>query len=323
MYSRTKTPLSPVKAQEIVSFHFGSSVKIIGAQELTDGYYNSAYLLQLSDQGKWVIKISPHPSVKVMRYEKDILRAEVEVLYLVKTRMDLPVPSVINHDYTHNILESDFFIMEFVDGVPLNKIRESLTEAEAKGIDEKTGRLLRMMNSIRGDRFGYFSHPESPELSWHDTFEKMIRGVLQDGQEMDVSLPYSYDEVLSRTASHFHALDEVVTPQLVHWDLWDGNIFIDTATRQITGVIDFERALWADPLMEANFGAFGMNPDFLAGYGGEMLGTKNRQKRRSIYNIYLYLIMIIECYFRNYENDQQEKWARQKLMDEIELLAAL
>jgi len=323
MYSLTKTPLSLADAQEMVSFHFGSSVKIIDYQELTDGFYNSAYILQTSDLAKWVIKISPHPSVNVMRYEKDILRAEVEVLNLVKARTDLPVPATLIHDYTHSILENDYFIMEFIGGVTLNKIRESLTAAEAKGIDEKTGQVLRMVNSIKGDRFGYFSHPESPESSWPDTFEKMIRGVLLDGQEKDVSLPYSYDEIFSRIASQFLALDEVVTPQLVHWDLWDGNIFIDPVTRQITGMIDFERALWADPLMEANFGAFGINPDFLAGYGVEMLGTQNRQKRRSIYNIYLYLIMVIECTFRKYENDQQEKWARQKLFDELELLAAL
>ena len=321
MYSLTKTPLLITDAQEIVSFHFGSSVNITDFQELTGGFYNSAYLLQISDRTKWVIKISPHPSVNVMRYEKDILRAEVEVLNLVKARTDLQVPAIVINDYTHSILKNDYFIMEFIGGVPLNKIRELLTEAEAKDIDKKTGQMLRIMNSIKGDQFGYFSHPELPETSWHETFEKMIRGVLLDGQEKGVPLPYSYDEILWRTSSHFSALDEVVTPQLVHWDLWDGNIFIDPATRQITGLIDFERAMWADPLMEANFGAFGMNPDFLAGYGHEMLGTKNRQKRRSIYNIYLYLIMVIECYFRNYENDQQEKWARQKLFDELELLA--
>ena len=51
------------------------------------------------------------------------------------------------------------------------------------------------------------------------------------------------------------ALDEVQSPRLVHWDLWDGNVFVDPATAQITGISDFERSLWGDPLMEVNFGA--------------------------------------------------------------------
>jgi fructosamine-3-kinase len=135
-----------------------------------------------------------------------------------------------------------------------------------------------------------------------------------------VVLPVEYHSVQSQILDHLSCLEQVQTPHLVHWDLWDGNIFIDPVSRRITGLIDFERALWADPLMEANFGAFGINPSFLNGYGVEMVRTPAQLERRSLYNIYLYLIMIIECYFRKYESDQQEKWARQKLITELERL---
>lgn len=75
--------------------------------------------------------------------------------------------------------------------------------------------------------------------------------------------------------------------------------------------------------MEANFGAFGVNPSFLRGYGEEKPYSANQKTRRSLYNIYLYLIMVIECYFRKYENNRQEKWARQKLIQELEFLGAI
>ena len=37
--------------------------------------------------------------------------------------------------------------------------------------------------------------------------------------------------------------DKVTQPTLVHWDMWEGNIFVKAG--HVVGVIDWERALWA------------------------------------------------------------------------------
>ncbi len=104
---------------------------------------------------------------------------------------------------------------------------------------------------------------------------------------------------------------------------WDGNIFVDPATRQVSGLIDFERALWADPLMEVNFGAFGVNPAFIQGYSrGENASfslpfSPAQQTRRALYDLYLFLIMVIECRYRRYPTDDQENMAREKVAEMI------
>jgi len=63
-------------------------------------------------------------------------------------------------------------------------------------------------------------------------------------------------------------------PQLVHWDAWDANFFVKDG--KITGILDFERALWADPLMEAQFRAlaFGGVSESMRGYGKTTSRTK-------------------------------------------------
>ena len=128
---------------------------------------------------------------------------------------------------------------------------------------------------------------------------------------MDVSLPQPYDVIREQVHRCAAVLDEVCRPQLVHWDLWDGNIFVDPATHAIVGVIDFERALWGDPLMEIQYRRLQAPAGFAAGYGRPMLKTPAERLRRVLYNIYLYLIMIIEAAYRQYESQDLDLWARQ------------
>ncbi|MBK8136950.1 MAG: phosphotransferase [Chloroflexi bacterium] len=109
-------------------------------------------------------------------------------------------------------------------------------------------------------------------------------------------------------------------PWLVHWDLWDGNVFVDPASGEINGIIDFERALWGDPLIELNFREYSDASAFGEGYGKAVLDTSARRLRRSLYDLYLYLIMVIEDDFRQYETHEITDWARGNLVRVLEEL---
>jgi aminoglycoside phosphotransferase (APT) family kinase protein len=317
----TKTPLDFDAAQKIVCHHFGTHSQLSAFTELTDGMYNSAYLLGVGDGQKMVIKIAPPDEVRVLRYEKHIMQTEVEVLRLVKQHTEMPVPNVLCYDTSRRLIQNNYYLMDFVPGVAFHKLRPSFTPEEQAAIDRQTGIYLREVNQIQGAGFGLFAFPDQLVSTWREGFDRLLKDILLDGQEFPVELALPYDEIYQRLAARYACLDEVGTPNLVHWDLWDGNIFVDPQTKQITGYIDFERALWADPLMEVNFGAFGENPAFLAGYGLDMLATPARQSRRILYNIYLFLIMVIECYYRQFGDNGQEMWAREMLRQQFERLA--
>jgi hypothetical protein len=83
----------------------------------------------------------------------------------------------------------------------------------------------------------------------------------------------------------------------------------------------FVRALWGDPLMEVQFRTLEAPAGFAEGYGRLMLSTPAERLRRVLYNIYLYLIMVIEATYRQYDSDELEQWARQQLAHELERLA--
>jgi aminoglycoside phosphotransferase (APT) family kinase protein len=227
----------------------------------------------------------------------------------------MPVPEVLCYDPSLLLAPGEFYIMPHLPGAPLHKVRASLPQEVQQCMDHELGRLLRQVNEIHGEAFGYFSDSQPRFDRWSQAFEQMLLGVLQDGQDRNIELPVPYAALRAYLTSCLPVLDEVMTPHLVHWDLWDGNIFVDPDTGKITGVIDFERALWGDPLMETNFGYNPADSPFMHGYGKPMLADAGQRQRQGLYALYLFAIMIIETYYREYPTPDQRNWAWQRMLD--------
>ncbi len=318
--SVTKTNVSRENAAKIAAQY--SNSPLAAFDELKDGYFNAAYAITLADGRKWVLKVSPPPSVRVLRYERGILRAEVEAMRLVSEHTSVPVPAIRGVDFSHGIIPNDYFLMDFVDGVPLNKLRGVLDADKIDAIDRQVGRYLREINAIRGTGFGYFNDPRYG--TWREAFADMITGLLDDARDADVKLPRDIDDLQRILPTFYPLLDAVTDPVLVHWDLWDGNVFIDPETGRITGIIDFERAMWGDPLMEVNFS--GMTPSlsgvgaFADGYGVDILDTPEKRQRRALYNVYLHFITVIEAVYRQYESPDMHTWAWGQLTAALDTL---
>jgi fructosamine-3-kinase len=174
------------------------------------------------------------------------------------------------------------------------------------------------MNDIIGNRFGYFSQRDKTASSWFDAFHIMVDDILLDGKEYGVKLPMEYDEIEQLFLSNVHAFDSVKEPRLVHWDLHDGNVIVGD-DGHISGIIDCDRAIWGDPLIEFYFGDFTNSVNFLKGYGKNLLTDSDAKRRRILYNIYLYLIMVIESYYRRYD-DAHKSWTLKTLENELRKL---
>lgn len=283
---------------------FAGTKSIAYAEELTDGMYNTAYTLTLSDGMKVVLKVAPDSSIQSMRYEKGMMRCEVEVLRLLRESGDIPVPEVYYYSGEQTNLE--YFIMEYMSGETFVKVKKSLPQEEREAIEAALGRLNRLINDIEGERFGYYALREQQGTDWPDVLRSMFDGILADARDAGVDLPMTEDEIWSLLDQAQESLAEVKKPCLVHWDLWDGNVFIQDGC--ITGLIDCERALWGDYLLEYNFREVsGQSSAFLRGYGIEQL-TPSEKTRSQIYDLYLVLILHIECAYRKYEDQKHIEW---------------
>lgn len=71
--------------------------------------------------------------------------------------------------------------------------------------------------------------------------------------------------------------------------------------------------MWGEAFMDDRFRYHSRNKDFLTGFGQTSFSDAEL-KRIRWYDIILYLTMMIEVYYREYENENQYFWAKDKLI---------
>ncbi|GGA20042.1 phosphotransferase family protein [Paenibacillus physcomitrellae] len=312
MKSATKAELTEEQLQKLIRHIFDEQTVIHHSQELEDGWFNAAYRITLrsSREGKTVIlKVGPPQGAHCMRYERNMMNAEVKALLKLR-EAGVPVPEVYGYDPSRTLALSEYFVMECLTGEPFNKIKEQLPREQAEQVQRELGRINRAINGIAGTQFGYLANPESRSGDWAECFLNMVEGLLLDAADVGCELPAEADEIRRTFERGRASLSEVKEPRLVHWDLWDGNVFVDDG--RITGIIDCERALWGDPLMEYYFRSIVDSQAFLEGYG-PLPETPGSVKRKRMYDMYLNLIFHIECVFRQFDNEGHIDWARTNL----------
>jgi len=314
----TKNVQSEESIFRICKRAFGEENIPVAIRELTDGFCNAAYDLRLRDEQSAILKIAPIPGVKMMSCEVDLMATEVEAMRLVAHSGVEGVPKVLYYDDSLEICNSAYFLMEKLEGDSYAGVREQMTADEVAKINFQTGLYLHRLHEVKGKSFGHFHKKALQRESWFEAFALMVDRILKDGMDAHIEIGVSYEEIRIMLAGHKPYFEEVEKASLLHWDSWDGNIFVKDG--EIVGLIDWERAMWGDPLMEDRFRFHTMNRDFLRGYGycdghGKVDFSRREWIRCRWYDVYLYLIMMFEVFYRQYPTKDQYIWAKGMFLD--------
>ena len=290
--------------------------------ELKEGWFNASYNIRLADGREVVLKIAPPKGAEVLLYEKNIMATEVAAMRLVRQNPAIPVPEIYFFDDAHDLCDSDYFFMEKIHGENLGQVKAGLPPPAQTAVELRIGEIVREINSFTGTYFGYAGNQDLRANTWREAFIRIVDSVLEDGSRKNVVYDYGYDELRAAVLKHAPALEEITTPCLVHWDGWDLNFFVKDG--RITGIIDFERALWAEPLMEAQFRflSFGAGvTNSMRGYGKTTF-TCAEEQRCHLYTLHLALVTNTECYYRNYDTDSVYNMSRGLMARSMEWLKA-
>ncbi len=325
MHSTTKNTKTRAQIAAMVARAFGGTA-LAGSddavRELKDGWFNAAYSIQLADGREVILKIAPPNDAEVMQYEHNIMTNEVASMRLVAQNRAIPVPEIYFYDQAHDLCDSDYFFMEKIAGDNVEHVNANLPAETRASLERQIGAIIREVNSFQGSYFGYAGNPALRANSWNAAFTAIMEATLNDGARKHAEYGYSYDEIRAIYQKHLSALDEITTPCLVHWDAWNSNFFVRDG--HIVGIIDFERALWAEPLMEAQFRTLFAEEGVtngMRGYGKTSL-TATEEQRAWLYTLHLGLVMNTECYYRNYDTDTIYKLSLQVIASAMEWLKA-
>lgn len=277
------------------------------AERLTGGLFATTYRVHLDDGRRVVVKTAPTSTDRLLSHEHDLLRAEALVYELAHPR-GIAVPRVLLTDWSRTHLPADAVVVTHLDGMPLDGA--GLERAAAATARRGVGAVMAQLHTIERAPFGYPGKPAFQGATWREAFGRMVEALLVDAERWHVTLPG--DEIRAALDRHGAALDDVTRPALVHTDLWPGNVFVDAASGEVTGVIDPERAIFGDPLVDlVGCDAFGRaqdDADLLGGYA-EATGapldvdSASARARLALYRLWLAVVMTVERAPRDYQGD--------------------
>ncbi len=317
MESLTKARVSEADIRAMCLKGFGLDLKAY--KELNDGFYNISYLVELTDGREMVLKVAPPGDVDILTYEKDIMAAEVTFYKLCHEDADIPVPSILFEDFDLDIFASPYYFMSKLEGIPATYVKD-ISPAMRREIYEQLAAYLGRIHRIKGQSFGYISMKDRcQDKSYYECFRLMMDVLFEDAKRVGQDLPFDLERMKGLLEKSKFAFDAVSEPCLVHYDLWDGNIFLKGhADMTIEGLIDFERGFYGDPAADISQAGGYIdleNSDYfwdIYNENADVKVTYDRPMKVRImcYRLYVFMIMYVETFYRDIDGsfDGQKQW---------------
>lgn len=299
----------PQQLQAAVGPHLGGAELVF--EPITTGKFNTSYYVS-GRPGEFVVRIAPPDDAGFIFYERGMMAQEPEVHQLVREETSVPVAEVLVHDTGRKALPRDFILMRRLPGSSLSDT--PLTRRALGELYRQVGRALAQVHNITRNRYGYLGAHRvmEPGASWRAAFEVMWNKLVDDIESCG---GYSHQEAgLVRRAleENLKLFDYSGPARLLHMDIWAQNILVDGDGR-LTGLVDFDRALWGDPEIEfAVLDYCGVSvPGFWEGYGRERPTGPRAAARGRFYYLYeVQKYIVIERLRRN-NPERAESYKRQ------------
>ncbi len=260
--SKTKYEATLEEIKELFAFHKLGNVSDIAP--LGNGEFNSAYKVMLDDGKSFALKIAPPEEATVLTYEKNMMESEVFWYKMMHENTDILCPEVYVSDFSQNIIKSNCFIMQMMEGEPLYAV--SFSDREYEEVQKQKIEMLTKIHRIKNDKFGYIQ--AGLYDTWYEALRSMADNLVTDCNTLGYETPDG-ERFLGYIDKHSDLL-KTVPCRMVNFDLWDSNVLYKDGK---ICWIDPERGFWGDPVA-----------DFITLGAGQKTPLSSKQKEIDIYN---------------------------------------
>ncbi len=273
--------------KRLILKHFPEEVDNFIFQQITTGRFNTSYIVKCGNR-ELVLRIAPPRDIGLIFYEKNMMAQEPAIHKFLKEKTSLPVPEIYVYDNSHLIIDSDYLIMEKLDGMSAADAN-FLTKKQWDYVLFQVGEFLNELHSLKTEKYGYLGehHPMKPQDDWASAFKIMWNKMINQIVEVGCYSEKEYNFLIQLLDKYMEVFEHNPASSLLHMDIWHQNIMIDR-NGKVIGIVDWDRALWGD--MEIEFSVLdycGISGQaFWKGYGKERNFSKNAQIRNIFYLLY-------------------------------------
>ncbi|UYP48780.1 hypothetical protein NEF87_005065 [Candidatus Lokiarchaeum ossiferum] len=203
--SATKQILSIENIKKVVQIHYGIDVSIGKIMELSEGYYSTAYSIELLDfDFDIVLKAAPIDNLHQLTYEFHGIETEIKILQMLQNKLKhllIPSPKLITFDLTCSKIDLKYFIVEKFTGKSWKSLKKTLSDKEKGSIQKSLGYIQKQLNSIQNSHFGPIFDPNHPDefklktLSWSRTFKGLMDNLFIDSERFGVKIPVNHEKM--------------------------------------------------------------------------------------------------------------------------------
>jgi hypothetical protein len=336
----------PVRRLKEILSHIVPGSTLVSAEELPSTQVPRLYILTMSDGQKLILSFAPSLSTRVLRHESTMVSAEAALVsFIAGTDQELGpgstlqasnaqpprsaelfdlVPKMLKHSSNNKELAYPYSIFEAITGTPLSALSIYLSLSERRLVDKQVGSMARKLASLTSPSglFGPVSKvlpdPFTPASSstakkgsttWSETFHSLLEGVLRDGEDMSVLLPYENIRAYYQQLSW--CLDAVKVPRLSLLDAGsETNVMIErgsadgksTPSRypRLTGLRSWGQGVFGDPLVSSCFedASEGFCQGWSEGVDEIIEDTENTETRLLLYKCFRAVVSIVTEYYR-------------------------
>ncbi|KAG8529203.1 uncharacterized protein KY384_005838 [Bacidia gigantensis] len=225
-----------------------SRLTVSGLEEL-QGHLHRICSIRLSNGARLIFKTCPSPFQTLLRPEQTYLDSEATILQLLANTY-IPVPRILKYEPALSSSTAPFILTTCLPGSLYADVIHHRTKTERGGIERQVQALRSSLNQYTSFTYGPAGLVKAGKgfRTWKEAFIAMIESLLMDGEDMLVNLPYfQIREAISRWETY---LEDVREARLVIPGLGDpSNTLIDLDANEVTGLLDYGRAMWGDVAM--------------------------------------------------------------------------
>lgn len=336
----------PVRRLKEILSHIIPGSTLVSAEELPSTQLPRLYILTMSDAQKLILSFAPNQSTRLLRHESNMLSAEAALVsFIAGTAQALEpgstlqtssahpprspelfdlVPKMLKHSSSNKELAYPYSIFEAITGTPLSALSIYLSLSERRLVDKQVGSMARRLASLTSPSglFGPVSKvlpdpftaasssaAKKGSTTWSEAFHALLEGILRDGEDMSVLLPY--EVIRAYYQQHSWCLDAVNVPRLVVLDAGsETNVMIErgsadgksTPSRypRLRGLRSWSQGVFGDPLISSCFedASEGFWQGWGEGFTEVIEDTENTEIRLLLYKCFRAVVSVVTEYYR-------------------------